>query len=175
MALEMFLEAVRSFRERNYCAAERATEEGRKRLVKRSCFAGSLPAVWRAQTGVSVLPGGTRACGRRIEEIRARISSHGTVLALPASRSAMRRSISWFQASSAPSSTAASRLSRREPAKAARSSSDRESAFWSSSRAWRFMMSLYRWQERFGDSKSESTPAPLKTLKGCGTQLRLRC
>jgi hypothetical protein len=39
-----------------------------------------------------------------LEEIRARISSHGTVFALPESKSAMRRAISWFQAFSVASS-----------------------------------------------------------------------
>jgi hypothetical protein len=77
-----------------------------------------------------------------LEEIRARISSQGTVFGLPESRSAMRRAISWFQASSAPASTAVSKLYRRDPAKAARSSSERSSAFCNSSRACRVMSQL---------------------------------
>ncbi len=68
------------------------------------------------------------------DEIRRWTSSHGTVLAFPESNSAMRRLISSFQALSAPSSTAASRLSIREQAKSARSSSERERAFCSRSR-----------------------------------------
>ena len=68
------------------------------------------------------------------DEIRRWTSSHGTVLAFPESNSAMRRLISSFQALSAPSPTAASRLSIREQAKSARSSSERERAFCSRSR-----------------------------------------
>ncbi len=70
-----------------------------------------------------------------LDEILLRTSSHGTVFAFSKSMSAMRRAISSPHAFSAPSTTVASRLSRRELANSAHSSSESESAFWSSSRA----------------------------------------
>ena len=68
-----------------------------------------------------------------VEENRRRASSRETSLTLPESTSAMRRAISWSQASATESSSELSRLSIREPARSARSATERESAFFSSS------------------------------------------
>jgi hypothetical protein len=78
------------------------------------------------------------------EEMRRRTSSQGTVDALPESSSSTRRLISSFHAVSAPWSIDESRLSIREHARFARSSSESESAFCRRSRACRVTRQLYR-------------------------------
>src|SRR6267143_6083762 len=79
-----------------------------------------------------------------LDESSSRTSSHGIIFAFPESISAIRREISSSQAFSAPSSTVLSRLASRESASAALSSSERESAFRSRSRACSVMKQLCR-------------------------------
>lgn len=78
-------------------------------------------------------PGHQRAASRR------RTSAQGMVLTAPLSSSAMRRFTSAAQAASASSSTSVSRLSRRDPASAARASAGNAKASFKISAASRFI------------------------------------
>src|SRR2546425_11499457 len=74
---------------------------------------------------------------------RRRTVAHGISFTLPVSRSLSRRAISASQAASAPSSIWLSRLSRSDPATAARASGGRASASFRISAASRFIVRFY--------------------------------
>src|SRR5262249_1811674 len=114
-------------------------------------------------------------CGS-LEEMRVRSCSQGMVLACPESSCWIRRAISSFQAASAPSSVAVSRLSIKEAASSARSSSERERAFCRRSCACRVMRELYGGgaedpRVKSPPSKSEDE-APAKRRRAAALQAR---
>src|SRR5712692_402341 len=76
-------------------------------------------------------------------EICRRASAQGMGFTLPESSSSIRRAISWLHASSADASTVSSRLSRSDPASAARASAGRANAFFSRSETSSVMCSFY--------------------------------
>src|ERR1017187_1584601 len=85
----------------------------------------------------------------RMAEIFCRASAQGTGFTLPESKSWMRRAISFCHSSSAPSSTVSSRLSRREPASAARAPAGSASAFFNSSESSSAIVAFYPRNRRY--------------------------
>src|SRR5437588_8525367 len=79
----------------------------------------------------------------RMVEICRRAVAQATGFTFPESNSCMRRAISSCQAASAPSSTVSSRLSRSEPASAARAAAGSASAFFSSSEISSLITAFY--------------------------------
>jgi hypothetical protein len=94
---------------------------------------------------------------------RACTSSQGMRIAIPASMDAARRSISSRHACSASGSTSASRLSRRESAKAARASEGSARASWKISAASRGMRIAYLLPHVRREVRTPGRPVPTRS------------